>query len=116
MVVPSRRVTTGAAPLACSVTQAGCSSVVSDPAPSATGRYQQPARFDDIYRNRAPDVVRYDRYTLVSTRPADAQRDPLNQIVDITMPAQLVNTAGEGFRYLLLESGYSLYSATTSAF
>jgi type IV pili sensor histidine kinase/response regulator len=61
-------------------------------------------------------VVRYDRYTLVSTRPDDAQRDPLNQIVDITMPAQLVKTVGEGFRYLLLESGYSLCSATTSAF
>lgn len=116
MAVPSRRVTTGAALLACSVIQAGCSSAVSDPAPSVTGRYQQPARFDDIYRNRAPDVVRYDRYTLVSTRPGDAQRDPLNQIVDITMPAQLVNTVGEGFRYLLLESGYSLCSATTSAF
>ncbi|MFC0140067.1 TcpQ domain-containing protein [Erwinia mallotivora] len=116
MAVPSRRVTTGAALLACSVIQAGCSSAVSDPAPFATGRYQQPARFDDIYRNRAPDVVRYDRYTLVSTRPDDAQRDPLNQIVDISMPAQLVNTVGEGFRYLLLESGYSLCSATTSAF
>ncbi len=116
MAVPSRRVTTGVVLLACSVIQAGCSSAVSDPAPSATGRYQQPARFDDIYRNRAPDVVRYDRYTLVSTRPDDAQRDPLNQIVDITMPAQLVNTVGEGFRYLLLESGYSLCSATTSAF
>ncbi|MBS1206062.1 MAG: pilus assembly protein PilL [Proteobacteria bacterium] len=116
MAVPSRRVTTGAALIACSVIQAGCSSAVSDPAPFATGRYQQPARFDDIYRNRAPDVVRYDRYTLVSTRPDDAQRDPLNQIVDITMPAQLVKTVGEGFRYLLLESGYSLCSATTSAF
>lgn len=116
MAVPSRRVTTGAALLACSVIQAGCSSAVSDPAPFAAGRYQQPARFDDIYRNRAPDVVRYDRYTLVSTRPDDAQRDPLNQIIDITMPAQLVNTVGEGFRYLLLESGYSLCSARTSAF
>ncbi|EPK2091849.1 TPA: TcpQ domain-containing protein [Klebsiella pneumoniae] len=116
MAVPSRRVATGAALLACSVIQAGCSSAVSDPAPFANGRYQQPTRFDDIYRNRAPDVVRYDRYTLVSTRPDDAQRDPLNQIVDITMPAQLVKTVGEGFRYLLLESGYSLCSATTSAF
>lgn len=116
MAVPSRRVATGAALFACSVIQAGCSSAVSDPAPFANGRYQQPTRFDDIYRNRAPDVVRYDRYTLVSTRPDDAQRDPLNQIVDITMPAQLVKTVGEGFRYLLLESGYSLCSATTSAF
>ncbi|WP_034948918.1 PFGI-1 class ICE element type IV pilus protein PilL2 [Erwinia oleae] len=116
MAVPSRRAATGAGLLACSVMLASCSNPASDPAPLTHGRYQQPARFDDIYRNRAPEVVRYDRYTLVSTRPDDAQRDPLNQIIDITMPAQLVNTVGEGFRYLLLESGYSLCSAMTSSF
>ena len=116
MAVPSRRAATGAGLLACSVMLASCSNPAPDSTPLTNGRYQQPARFDDIYRNRAPEVVRYDRYTLVSTRPDDAQRDPLNQIIDITMPAQLVNTVGEGFRYLLLESGYSLCSATTSAF
>lgn len=31
-------------------------------------------------------------------------RAPLNQIVDITMPAQLVNAVGEGYCYLLLPS------------
>lgn len=37
--------------------------------------------------------------------------------MDITMPTQLVSSVGgEGFRYLLLESGYSLCSATSSAF
>ncbi|HDZ2454025.1 TPA: TcpQ domain-containing protein [Klebsiella pneumoniae] len=116
MAVPSRRAAAGAGLFACSVIMAGCSNTASDTVSLPTGRYQQPARFDDIYRNRAPEVVRYDRYTLVSTHPDDAQRDPLNQIVDITMPVQLVNTVGEGFRYLLLESGYSLCSATSSAF
>ncbi|WP_349843972.1 TcpQ domain-containing protein [Pantoea dispersa] len=116
MAVPSRRAATGAGLLACSVMLTSCSNPASDAAPLINGRYQQPARFDDIYRNRSPEVVRYDRYTLVSTRPDDAQRDPLNQIIDITMPAQLVNSVGEGFRYLLLESGYSLCSATSSAF
>ncbi|MFP1880380.1 TcpQ domain-containing protein [Lonsdalea quercina] len=115
MAVPSRRTATGAGLLACSVMLAGCTNPSSDVAPNLAGRYQQPARFDDIYRNRAPEVVRYDRYTLASTRPDDAQRDPLNQIIDVTMPAQLANSVGDGFRYLLLESGYSLCSATSSA-
>lgn len=56
-------------------------------------------RVSDIYQGQSPEVVRYDKYTLISTRPADAQRDPLNQMVDITMPAQLVRSVGDGFRY-----------------
>ncbi|MCX8957043.1 PFGI-1 class ICE element type IV pilus protein PilL2 [Erwinia psidii] len=116
MAVPSRRAATGAGLFACTVLLAGCTDTTSTASPYPSGHYAQPARFDDLYRNRTPEVVRYDRYTLVSTRPADAQLDPLNQMVDITMPAQLVNTVGEGFRYLLLASGYSLCSATTSAF
>ncbi|MFC0146121.1 PFGI-1 class ICE element type IV pilus protein PilL2 [Pectobacterium cacticida] len=71
---------------------------------------------NDIYQHRSPEVVRYDRYTLVSTRPADSQRDPLNQVIDITMPPQLVRSVGDGFRYLLLESGYSLCPSTSSTF
>lgn len=73
-------------------------------------------RVSDIYQSQSPEVVRYDKYTLVSTRPADAQRDPLNQMVDITMPAQLVRSVGDGFRYLLLESGYSLCPASSAVF
>ncbi|MGX5056773.1 PFGI-1 class ICE element type IV pilus protein PilL2 [Enterobacter asburiae] len=116
MAVPSRRMVTGAGLLACFVMLASCSNPATEPAPLTIGRYQQPTRFDDIYRNHSPEVVRYDRYTLVSTRPDEAQRDPLNQIVDIIMPAQLVNSVGEGFRYLLLESGYSLCTAASSVF
>ena len=36
---------------------------------------------------RTPEVVRYDRYLLVSTEPMAAQRDPLSQIIDIRIPA-----------------------------
>ncbi|AUH01903.1 pilus assembly protein [Prodigiosinella confusarubida] len=85
-------------------------------AADALPRISTHPRVSDIYRGRSPEVMRYDRYTLVSTRPADAQRDPLNQMVDITMPAQLVRSVGDGFRYLLLESGYSLCPASSSAF
>ncbi|NDL64290.1 PFGI-1 class ICE element type IV pilus protein PilL2 [Acerihabitans arboris] len=73
-------------------------------------------RVSDIYQNRSPEVVRYDRYTLVSTHPADAQRDPLNQMVDISMPVQMVRSVGDGFRYLLLESGYSLCPVSSAVF
>ncbi|WP_050570887.1 TcpQ domain-containing protein [Dickeya zeae] len=77
--------------------------------------YRFPPRVNDIYQ-RSPEVVRYDRYTLVNTRPADSQRDPLNQIVDITMPTSIVKSVGDGFRYLLLESGYSLCPSSSPVF
>ncbi len=98
-----------------SLLAAGC---VDHGASSADPLSRLPAtpRVSDIYQNRSPEVVRYDRYTLVSTRPADAQRDPLNQMVDITMPVQMVRSVGDGFRYLLLESGYSLCPVSTSVF
>lgn len=76
----------------------------------------QGSRVQDLYQNRSPEVVRYDRYTLASTRPVDAQRDPLNQIIDIRMPAQVVNTLGEGMRYVMLESGYSLCSGEAGVY
>ncbi|HGL6909514.1 TPA: TcpQ domain-containing protein [Citrobacter farmeri] len=79
-------------------------------------RLQGSPRVQDLYQNRSPEVVRYDRYTLASTRPVDAQRDPLNQIIDIRMPAQVVNTIGEGMRYVMLESGYSLCSGEPGVF
>lgn len=116
MAVPSGPAAKRAGIIACTFMLAGCMNTAATYTASVYSRTRTPARFDDIYRNRSPEVVRYDRYTLVSTRPADAQLDPLNQVVDITMPVQLVSTVGEGFRYLLLESGYSLCSATTAAF
>ncbi|EAR8220369.1 hypothetical protein E2V04_07995 [Salmonella enterica] len=80
---------------------------------SAFAQSQRPPAFSDIYQ-RSPEVTRSGRYTLVSVKSADAQREPLNQLIDITMPGQLVNSVGDGFRYLLFQSGYSLcgrYSA-----
>ncbi|EEC6031366.1 hypothetical protein G5X28_002883 [Salmonella enterica] len=74
---------------------------------SAFAQSQRPPAFSDIYL-RSPEVTRSGRYTLVSVKSADAQREPLNQLIDITMPGQLVNSVGDGFRYLLFQSGYSL--------
>ncbi|MJZ42587.1 hypothetical protein DS487_17120 [Salmonella enterica subsp. enterica] len=74
---------------------------------SAFAQSQRPPAFSDIYR-RSPEVTRSGRYTLVSVNSPDAQREPLNQLIDITMPGQLVHSVGDGFRYLLFQSGYAL--------
>lgn len=57
---------------------------------------------------RTPEVVRYDRYLLVSTDPMAAQRDPLSQIIDIRIPSSLRPTVADALRYTLKQSGYSL--------
>lgn len=60
--------------LTLSLLTAGCTyNGTSAPLP----QIQPSPRISDIYQNRSPEVMRYDRYTLVSTRPDDAQRDPL---------------------------------------
>lgn len=52
---------------------------------SAFAQSLRPPVFSDIYQ-RSPEVTRSGRYTLVSVKSADAQREPLNQLIDITMP------------------------------
>ncbi|MHC8707822.1 PFGI-1 class ICE element type IV pilus protein PilL2 [Salmonella enterica] len=88
---------------------AGCAqqTATSTARDSAFAQSLRPPVFSDIYQ-RSPEVTRSGRYTLVSVKSADAQREPLNQLIDITMPGQLVNSVGDGFRYLLFQSGYSL--------
>lgn len=66
----------------------------------------QPAS-PDAY-GRAPEVVRYDRYLLVSTSPQEAQRAPLEQIIDIRIPASMSPSVGDAMRYALQQSGYRL--------
>nr|WP_249265446.1 hypothetical protein [Salmonella enterica] len=52
--------------------------------------------------------MRYDRYLLINTRPDEAQRNPLHQIVNINLPLNLKLTVGGAFTWLLKQSGYSL--------
>ncbi|MBN5215743.1 PilL N-terminal domain-containing protein [Serratia ureilytica] len=80
---------------------------VSPVTPSVTvTRNVQPVS-PDVY-GRAPEVVRYDRYLLVSTDPAAVQHDPLSQIIDIRVPASVNPTVADALRYALRQSGYSL--------
>lgn len=53
-------------------------------------------------------VVRSGRYTLVEIVPERGQRDPMEQIVDVAIPATMTPTVGEALRYVLLRSGYRL--------
>ncbi|EBD0365838.1 TcpQ domain-containing protein [Salmonella enterica] len=88
---------------------AGCaqSPAASSARDAAFSHSLKPAVPADIWQ-RSPEVTREGRYTLVSVKSADAQREPLNQLIDITMPVSLVSNVGDGFRYLLFQSGYSL--------
>ena len=53
-------------------------------------------------------VARYGRYTLVELTPQEAQHNLLLQVVDVSMTATLHATVGDGLRYVLQRSGYSL--------
>ncbi|ECK1871358.1 hypothetical protein FSD04_16255 [Salmonella enterica] len=88
---------------------AGCtqSPAVSSAYDAAFSGSLKPAMPADIWQG-SPEVTREGRYTLVSVKSANAQREPLNQLIDITMPGSLVNSVGDGFRYLLFQSGYSM--------
>ncbi|POW54883.1 pilus assembly protein PilL [Candidatus Pantoea alvi] len=79
----------------------------SEPVPpvSVSRNIQTPA--DDVYA-RTPEVVRYDRYLLVSTDPQAVQRDPLSQIIDVRIPSSVQPTVADAMRYALKQSGYSL--------
>lgn len=80
------------------------------PHPVALNGNVQPARLD-VYAT-SPEVVRYDRYLLVDISPSTAQRSPLEQTIDIRIPASLSPTVADAMRYALRQSGYSLCSTT----
>ncbi|WP_353980873.1 TcpQ domain-containing protein [Salinicola endophyticus] len=68
----------------------------------------------------APDddqvkVSREGRYTLVSARPRQGQRDLLQQSIEINIPAGVEADVGTALRYVLDESGYTLFGAVTDA-
>lgn len=53
-------------------------------------------------------VVRYGRYTLVSTQPTAEQRDLLSQIIDVSIPDVLNPRVEDAMAYVLRRSGYQL--------
>lgn len=66
----------------------------------------------DLYPNGAvaekEPVVRYGRYTLVSTQPETGQRDLMAQIIDVTIPANMKPSLHDAMEHVIDRSGYSL--------
>lgn len=93
---------------------AGCTQKLqqpdTQPHPTALNDNVQPAQ-SDVYA-ATPEVVRYDRYLLINTSPSAAQRAPLEQTIDIRIPASLSPTVADAMRYALRQSGYTLCSTT----
>ena len=58
-------------------------------------------------------VVRYGRYTLVSTLPDSGQRDLMAQIIDISIPANMHPNVRDAMQYVVDRSGYTLCSPDT---
>lgn len=71
----------------------------------------------DLYPNGSvPEkepVVRYGRYTLVSTLPTSGQRDLMAQIIDISIPANMSPNVRDAMQYVMNRSGYSLCAPST---
>ncbi|WP_162500943.1 hypothetical protein [Pseudomonas aeruginosa] len=60
-------------------------------------------------------VARYGRYTLVELVPEPAQRDLLQQAVEVSIPPTLDASVGDAMRHVLLRSGYRLCDAAEAA-
>lgn len=109
------------AALAVSVLLTGCATdspaeqaVIKPSLPPTPTRVPEQVR-PDIYPEGAqaePEpVVRYGRYTLVSTSPRAEQRDLLSQIIDVTIPSTMNPSVHDAMSYVLQHSGYRLCPA-----
>lgn len=54
------------------------------------------------------EVVRLGRYTLVELTPNEGLRDPLRQIVTVTIPPVMETTIGTALTHVLARTGYRL--------
>ena len=96
----------------------GCTTQnVPDAAPVLDSSRKPELLAPDLYRNSGAlekdPVVRYGRYTLVSSAPTVDQRDLMAQIVDLSIPANMTPNVREAMVYVLDRSGYSLCSTDT---
>lgn len=69
---------------------------------------ESPSTIDVDISPAAIPVVRYDRYTLIELVAEPAQRDLMQQIVEITVPPTLDATVGDALHHVMLRSGYRL--------
>ena len=86
---------------------AGCATTAPSSPPADSARAVEPAISPPQYI----PVVRYGRYTLVELVPEPAQRDLLQQAVEVSIPPMLDASVGDAMRHVLLRSGYRLCDA-----
>lgn len=60
----------------------------------------------------AVPVVRHGRYTLVELVPEGAQRDLMQQVVEVTITPEFNSSVGDGMRHVLQRTGYRLCDAS----
>ena len=53
-------------------------------------------------------VTRYGRYALIELVPEPAQRDLMQQVIEVSVPPSLDATVGDGLRHVLLRTGFGL--------
>lgn len=68
----------------------------------------------DVYDNDLipVEVLRTGRYQLVTTRAPLGQRHLLEQVVNVRVPPSVLTTVGDGIRYTLQHTGFSLCEPT----
>jgi conjugative transfer region protein (TIGR03748 family) len=89
----------------------GCTTI---PAPSEPG---SPSLVEAVAQP-SPElvpIVRQGRYTLVELVPEPAQRDLLQQAVEVSIPPMLDASVGDAMRHVLLRSGYRLCDTAEAA-
>jgi type IV pili sensor histidine kinase/response regulator len=74
-----------------------------------------PDEIASVLDQRLVPVARYGRYTLVELVPEPAQRDLLQQAVEVSIPPMLDASVGDAMRHVLLRSGYRLCDAAEAA-
>jgi type IV pili sensor histidine kinase/response regulator len=87
---------------------AGCASTRPETQPASIT--VQPLR-QVISGSAVPAHVRYDRYTVISTRPRIDQFELLDQIIDLRIPDILTPSLHQAMTYALRHSGYQLCPA-----
>ncbi len=95
---------------------ASCTTHKAEPSRPAFDSSRNPdLLFPDLYPNgvqpEKEPVVRYGRYTLVSTQPDAGQRDLMAQIIDVTIPSSMNPSVKDAMQYVMSRSGYSLCPA-----
>jgi len=97
---------------------AGCATTLPAGPSISLARSAPVTAVEPVAQERSPtliQVARYGRYTLVELVPEPAQRDLLEQVVEISIPPALDANVGDGLRHVLLRTGYRLCETTETA-